>query len=180
MAGQNALIADIRLRLSSIRAAGPSVKGWTSMLSQTIEYALRAVMHLAALPPDHTATSESIAEHTLVPRGYLSKVLRDLVVAELIDSRRGPNGGFVLARPPGRITMLDVVSAVDPLKRIERCPLGNPMHISLCPLHRRLDDAISMVEREFRGTSLAELLESAASVAGKCGRLTAPTIRKDE
>jgi Rrf2 family protein len=137
-------------------------------------------MHLAALPPDHTATSESIAEHTLVPRGYLSKVLRDLVVAELIDSRRGPNGGFVLARPAGEITILDVVSAVDPLKRIDRCPLGNPMHVSLCPLHRRLDDAISMVEGEFRRTSLAELLDSAARAAGRCGRLTAPTIGNGE
>ncbi len=132
----------------------------TQLFSQTVEYAMRAMVHLAAIAPGEAMTSEVLAKRTQVPRGYLSKVMRDLVLAELVHSQRGPNGGFVLALTPSRITMLDVVNAVDPLHRITQCPLGNPAHVSLCPLHRRLDDAIGSIESEFRHTSLADVLES--------------------
>lgn len=146
------------------------------MLSQTIEYALRAMMHLAALPPREAVNSETIAQRTKVPKGYLSKILRDLVLAELIHSQRGPNGGFNLARDPAAISILDVINAVDPIKRIRKCPLGNPAHVHLCPLHKRLDDALGMIEREFARTSLAEILESTAAKGKHCQTLLLPTI----
>jgi Rrf2 family nitric oxide-sensitive transcriptional repressor len=141
------------------------------MLSQTIEYALRAMIHLSAMDPGASANSETIAAHTKVPQGYLSKLLRDMVVAGLVHSQRGPNGGFSLARPPGEISMLDVVNAVDPIQRIRKCPLGNPAHVDLCPLHRRLDDAMGMIESEFGRTSLAEVLESSEQAAPRCRTL---------
>lgn len=147
------------------------------MFSQTIEYALRAMVHLAAVESDVSLTSEIIAERTKVPKGYLSKILRDLVVADLVSSLRGPNGGFTLARPSKDISVLDVINAVDPITRIKKCPLGNPAHVNLCPLHKRLDDAIAMIEREFKRTSLAEVLESNAKI-GTCKTLVMPTVRK--
>lgn len=134
------------------------------------------MMHLAALPSGAAANSESIAERTKVPQGYLSKVLRDLVVAELVTSQRGPNGGFTLAREPSRISMLDVVNAVDPIQRILKCPLGNPAHVKLCPLHRRIDDALDTIEREFGKTSLAEVLAESGKGGGQCKTLVSPTI----
>ncbi len=143
------------------------------MLSQTIEYALRAMVCLANLDDGAAATSEVIAGQTKVPKGYLSKILRDLVVAELVTSQRGPNGGFALARSPARISILDVVNAVDPLERIRKCPLGNPEHTQLCPLHKRLDQAVAMIEREFSQTNLAEVMENAAS-GKRCTTLTTP------
>lgn len=121
--------------------------------------------------------SETIAARTKVPQGYLSKVLRDLVVADLIASQRGPHGGFALARPATQISMLDVVNAVDPLMRIKRCPLGNPEHLKLCPLHQRIDDAIAQIETEFRRTSLCEVLESGRKTGDRCITLVTPTIR---
>lgn len=147
------------------------------MLSQTVEYALRAMVHMAALPPDTAATSEAIAARTKVPRGYLSKILRDLVVAELIHSQRGPSGGFTVARPASRITILDVINAVDPLKRITKCPLGNPAHLNLCPLHRRLDDAFAMIEREFKSTTLAEMIETNVRAGASCRTLATLSVR---
>ena len=147
------------------------------MLSQTVEYALRAMTFLASIEGDASFNSESIAERTKVPKGYLSKILRDLVVAELIESQRGPNGGFSLRRPASRITMLDVVNAVDPIPRIKKCPLGNPAHLQLCPLHRRLDDAVAMIEHEFKRTSLAEVLETSARSGPQCRTLVTPTVR---
>lgn len=146
------------------------------MLSQTSEYALRAMCHLATLPPETAANSETVANATKVPQGYLSKIMRDLVVAELVTSQRGPNGGFTLARRADKITILDVITAVDPLKRIQKCPLGNPAHLHLCPLHRRLDDAIAMIEREFSRTNLAEILDTGPR-AGDCRGLVKPTVR---
>lgn len=148
-----------------------------AVISQTIEYALRAMVHLASLAPDSTANSETIALHTKVPQGYLSKVLRDLVVGELIVSQRGPNGGFTLARAAEQISMLDVVNAVDPLKRIRRCPLGNPAHVKLCPMHHRLDDAMDMVERQFEGTSLAEVVASSTGIS-TCKGVVSPTVKR--
>jgi Rrf2 family protein len=130
------------------------------MLSQTVEYALRAVMHLASLPPGETANSESIATGTKVPKNYLSKILRGLVLSEIITSQRGPNGGFMLAHPSSEITLLQVINAVDPIQRIHKCPLNNPAHVHLCPLHRRLDEAIASIQQQFKCTRLSEVLET--------------------
>ncbi len=144
------------------------------MLSQTVEYALRAMMHLSGLESKAAINCETIAARTKVPPRYLSKVLRDLAVADLVVSQRGPNGGFSLARPPEQISMLDVLNAVDPIQRIRKCPLGNPAHLQLCSIHRRIDDAIAMVEREFERTSLADVLSSNSSSPDRCSALITP------
>lgn len=144
------------------------------MLSQTVEYALRAMVHLAALEPGHSVNSQSIAGRTRIPHGYLSKILRDLVVADLVRSQRGPNGGFTLARLAEKISLLDVINAVDPIARITKCPLGNPAHLKLCPLHSRLDRAIATIEQEFRQTTLAELLATSAVERAGCRLLQPP------
>lgn len=136
------------------------------MFSQTTEYALRAMVHLATAGPDKALNSETLAEQIQAPKGYLSKIMRDLVVAELVNSQRGPNGGFVLSRPASKISIYDVVEAVDPLQRITKCPLGNPRHVKLCPLHKRMDDALAMVEKEFKRTNLAQVVET-NSAAGR-------------
>jgi len=146
------------------------------MLSQTVEYALRAMTHLATLSPDNSLNSEGIAKRTKVPKGYLSKILRDLVIAELITSQRGPNGGFTLAKPPSEISILDVVNAVDPIERITKCPLGNPAHLKLCPLHQHIDDSIAKMENGFACTMLPELLETSHRGSPQCKTLTAATI----
>lgn len=146
------------------------------MLSQTIEYALRAMSYLSSVGTGASVNSETIAANTKVPRGYLSKILRDLVVADLVLSQRGPNGGFSLARVPEQISMLDVVNAVDPIKRTIACPLGNPAHVKLCPLHRRIDDALGVIEQQFRCTNLAELLTEGDGMPASAAPPLVPTV----
>ncbi len=141
------------------------------MFTSTSEYALRAAVHIASLGGD-SVSSERIAAATKVPAGYISKVMRDLVLAEIVTSQRGPNGGFTLARAANKITVLEVVNAVTPIQRIRSCPLGNPAHINLCPLHKRLDEAIAGVEHAFASTSLADLLTSTKGEKGTCAALT--------
>ena len=127
------------------------------MLSQTAEYALRAMVVLAsgAEPP---RTAHDIAARAKVPLDYLSKVMLALTRAGLVYSQRGRGGGFVTARLPRDISVLDVINAVDPLRRIRSCPLELDEHAhELCPLHRKLDDAICSVEHAFASTSLADV-----------------------
>lgn len=96
---------------------------------------------------------------TQVPAAYLSKVLQSLGKAEIVRSQRGIGGGVSLAADPEQLTILDVVNAVDPIQRITTCPLDLKSHgQNLCPLHRRLDNAMASVEAAFAKTTLAEVL----------------------
>lgn len=128
------------------------------MFSQTVEYALRAVVHLAANAP-HPQTTEQIAASTRVPRAYLSKVLQALGRGGIVHSQRGVGGGVALSRAPDELTILAVVNAVEPIQRIRTCPLGLAAHgVRLCPLHKRVDSALALVEQAFGATTLAEVL----------------------
>lgn len=127
------------------------------MFTQTAEYALRAVVYLASRE-QAARTVQEIAEVTRVPAGYLSKVMQSLGRAGLVQSQRGLHGGFTLTQAPGEMTVFDVVQAVDPIRRIRGCPLGLKGHVNLCPLHRRLDNAIALVEQALKQSTIAELL----------------------
>ncbi|MBW2526970.1 MAG: Rrf2 family transcriptional regulator [Deltaproteobacteria bacterium] len=130
------------------------------MLSQSAEYALRAVVALA-YDPQAPLTTRQIAERTKVPAGYLSKVLQSLGRAGLVAGQRGLGGGFRLARPAGSVSILDVVNAVSPLQRIVRCPLSRADHRGeLCALHQRLDRAYGQVEKALSRTTIAEVLRA--------------------
>jgi Rrf2 family protein len=128
------------------------------MFSQTVEYALRAVVHLASEAPA-PRTTDQIGQATCVPRAYLSKVLQGLVRGGVVESHRGLGGGMSLVKSPQDLTILEVVSAVEPIQRIRTCPLGLAAHgVHLCPLHRRMDDALALVEEALANSTLAEVL----------------------
>jgi Rrf2 family protein len=114
-------------------------------------------------------TTDQVAQVTRVPAAYLSKVLQALSRAGIVRSQRGVKGGFQLARGSQEISILDVVNAVDPIRRIEACPLGLASHgPSLCSLHNRLDAALASVEESFRNTSLADILADQTGTVPLC------------
>jgi Rrf2 family protein len=128
------------------------------LISQTAEYALRAVVVLGS-ERDGPMTTRQIASRTRVPAGYLSKVLQALGRAGLVEAQRGLGGGFNLTRPLDELTVLDVINAVDPLKRIDHCPLGLIEHGQrMCALHRRLDEGIALMESHFEKTTIGRLV----------------------
>lgn len=143
---------------------------WTTpgMISQTVEYALRAIVTIAQHDGE-PCTARKIAEITQVPSAYLSKLMQGLVRSGLVSSQRGLHGGFLLARDPQQLTIWDIVDAVEPIKRIRECPLGIQSHgANLCPLHRRLDKALEAIEVQFRQTTVAEILGQPGSVTPLC------------
>lgn len=138
------------------------------MLSRTAEYALRAVLWVAA-HADRPRTAQQIAEGTGVPAGYLSKVLQQLARTGLLRAQPGPHGGFALARPVEELTVLAVTDAVDPIRRIQECPAQDEEHApGLCPLHSRLDAAIALVRDEFAACTIATLLRESAAREAAC------------
>lgn len=138
------------------------------MISQTAEYALRAVVALG-LRRGGSLSTQQIASQTQVPAGYLSKVLQALAKVGLVEGQRGSGGGFVLARLPQEITVLDVINAVDPLRRIVRCPLDRPEHEHrMCALHRRIDLGLGVMEQVYGQTTIDELLDDADPVRSLC------------
>ncbi len=128
-------------------------------VNQTAQYALRALMHLAALPEGGPARARDLSRRTGVPSAYLSKIMRRLVTGGLVRARKGHGGGFVLARRPDGIPLRDVLEAAGgELERDQcifgagRCDAGDP-----CPLHdswSRLNDAFHLWAKR---TTLADL-----------------------
>lgn len=130
------------------------------MLSKTAEYALR-IMILLTERKKTSLTAEQIAAATLVPAGYTVKVLQQLSRATLLKGQRGRNGGFALACDPTKVTLLQVITVIDPLERITDCPLSRVGHQhSLYLLYKQIDTAIEALESSLSSMSLQDVIES--------------------
>jgi len=95
--------------------------------------------------------------------------MQSLSRTKLVHSQRGLNGGFTLTRDPAGLPMLEIISAVDPIRRFHECPLGLPAHeTDLCPLHRTLEEAARLLEKKFGETSMADLLNASGEKKPLC------------
>jgi Rrf2 family protein len=147
------------------------------MISQTAEYALRAIVFLA--DQGEARTTQQIAAATRVPTSYLSKVMQSLSRAGIVKSQRGLHGGFTLVGAPDDVSVWDVIDAVDPIQRIRSCPLGLKAHgMRLCPLHKRLDDALALVETAFRDSTLGDLIREPTKSKPLCEFPNLPPQRR--
>jgi Rrf2 family protein len=81
-------------------------------VNRSTEYALLAVGHIAKNQGDGVVLSEDVAKQYDIPLEYLLKILQQLVRANVLRSKRGPGGGFSLAKPTNKITMLEIIEAV--------------------------------------------------------------------
>ena len=128
------------------------------VISQTAEYALRAIVSMANRRGE-VINRNDLAKAIQVPNEYLSKVLKELDLAGIVHSQRGPGGGYILTKSTAELSLYDVIAVISPIKRIESCPLGLSNHTHLCPLHKRLDEATELMEKALRETTIAELIE---------------------
>lgn len=125
------------------------------MLSLSSEYALRAVIHLAKHESDWPMSGQRIADEMDIPRKYLSKILSDLTRAGVLVSTRGKKGGFRLAKPSTKISLVDVLSPFEPIKQ-KRCPFGNQecSDENPCLAHDRWKTVLVARQRFLQATSI--------------------------
>jgi Rrf2 family protein len=82
-------------------------------VSAKTDYAIRAALELAAAPDEKPVKGERIATAQAIPLRFLENILMQLRHAGLVDSRRGADGGYKLARPAADVTLADVIRAID-------------------------------------------------------------------
>ncbi len=122
------------------------------------DYGILILHHLGRMRPARLAM-ESIAEITHVPLPTVRKVMKFLVDAELVISKRGPNGGYQLARPPAQVSLAEAIAAVEGPLALTECSSADGQ----CELHDQCDLAgrwpgvNAIVLRVLERTSLADL-----------------------
>jgi Rrf2 family iron-sulfur cluster assembly transcriptional regulator len=136
-----------------------------TMISRSATYALRALTFMAAREPDEWSLNREIAAGLGLPPQYLTKILRLLAAEGILISQRGRTGGFRLARPADRITLLEVVDPFDRLSDRRACLLGQATcsDEDACPLHdqwRRIADSL---QSALKGRTLAQLTRQAGA-----------------
>ncbi len=137
------------------------------ILSDTAEYALRAVLYVArTATPERPTRADEIAQALVVPRTYLSKILHTLTKHGVLRSARGPQGGFQLAEGPETLMLARIVETFDPLELRRRCLLGRPecSDTNPCPAHSRWKGIGDQVRAFFLKTSVADLLSEKGSL----------------
>lgn len=142
------------------------------MLSQTAEYALRAVVLLAARPSGSTARVGELANALDIPQNYLSKTLHVLTRAGVLVSARGKGGGFALARPAESISLLEIVDPFDRLGSKPACLMGQGecSEAHACAAHHTWKEVSRKVQRFFSHTTVADLAGKKAGAAPNRGR----------
>jgi Rrf2 family protein len=126
-------------------------------LTHASTYAVHALAHLDAMGEDRPVVSYDIARARGIPERFLLKVLRPLVSAQLVRSLKGPHGGYRLAKPAARVSLLEVVEAVDGTLRGEAALAGE----SQDPLDERLqkicEEVAGLVRRRLGRVRLSDL-----------------------
>jgi Rrf2 family protein len=122
---------------------------------------------MAARNPDVWSLNREIAAELALPPQFLTKILRVLAAEGILASQRGRSGGFRLARPAERITLLEIVDAFDHISDRRSCLLGQTTcsDENACPLHdqwRRISDSL---RRALESRSLAQLTRQASTSA---------------
>ena len=129
-------------------------------VSRKVDYALRAVIHLAnAEAHGRTCTVGEIAERERMPRQFLEKIVQQLIREGLVRSRRGPHGGYVLARPAEAVTFRDVIEALEGPISLNVCVGDHPdcFLLGACGMNRIWAEGQRRVMDLFESTTIASV-----------------------
>ena len=142
-------------------------------ISAKTDYAVRAAVELAGAGDGSVVKAERIAEAQDIPLNFLENILAQLRQARIVESRRGPEGGYLLARPAAEISLADVIRAIDgPLAGVSG---RRPQDLDYTGTAEPLRDVWVAVRASLRG--VLERITLADVAAGKLpshvGKLTA-------
>jgi len=92
------------------------------MLSATCKYGIRAMIFIASKPEQKSNTGlKEIAEKLKIPQPYLAKILQVLARKKILHSAKGPHGGFYLLIPSSKLTLMDIIDAIDGRNFFDSC-----------------------------------------------------------
>jgi len=128
-------------------------------LTKRADYAIRAVVALAAAAPDRRLSVRQMAADHAIPVRFLPQVMADLVGAGLVEGLAGRVGGYRLTRPAAMISILEVIEAVEGDSRRRTCVLrGGACQVSgACEVHHVFAAAQDATIRQLRGATIASL-----------------------
>ena len=132
------------------------------LLSNAGEYAVRAMLHLASLETNKIFKIVEISKTWTIPESFLRKILVNLSKAGLVASSRGVNGGYSLARPTHRITLLDIVIAIEGNVYLNKCMMGPEMceNRNWCPVHNVWIEAQHAYSEVLNSTTLEDFISN--------------------
>lgn len=134
-------------------------------VSRKVDYALRAVIHLAEEEAnDRSCVLSEIAERERMPRQFLEKIVQQLIHAGLVKSRRGPRGGYTLAKPAEQMTFRDVIEAVEGPISLNVCVGDHPdcFLMGACGMNRVWAEGQRRVVDLFENTTIASVCQPLA------------------
>lgn len=135
-------------------------------ITRQADYAVRAMVYLAQLGPERRASTSQIAQEKQIPPSFLAKIVSQLSVAGLLQTSRGARGGVSLAKPPEKISLLDVVEAIDGPILLNECVSNNGACSfgESCPMKPVWCEAQAELVTRLDGTSFASFIETVSSV----------------
>jgi len=128
------------------------------LLSQSCIYAIKAVLYLAREynpEGDSYISTRKIGSDLEISFHFLSKVLNKLAETGIIETYRGPKGGVQLSKPPDKIALSDVTSAIEGREVLDESLLGEK-HL-LCEFHKRWESSRKYINEKLWEASLQEL-----------------------
>lgn len=129
-------------------------------LSTRGKYGLYAMYYLAEHKDEGPQSLQSIAS-TGVPKQYLEQLLGNLRRAGLVNTVRGAQGGYQIAKPPGEVTILEVIDAMEGPLELSEC-MTDESHCDRscqCPVRRLWQRLTESINRELAGVTLGDMLD---------------------
>ncbi len=131
------------------------------MLSNTSKYAIRAVIYLALYASDKKKIGiREISGGLGIPTPFLGKILQMLAKHQILDSVKGPHGGFSLKKPAIDISLMEIVEIIDGTDIFDTCVIRTTKcsEEALCSLHHRLAPLRKEIKAIFRTETIADLV----------------------
>lgn len=133
------------------------------MLSNTSRYAIRAVIYLALHQNDQDKIGiKEISKELNIPNPFLGKILQSLAKHKLLNSTKGPHGGFSLAKDANEISLMDIIEIIDGVDSFNNCVLGLftcTLEQQHCPIHDEFAMAREGFKQLFQNEFIGKLAE---------------------
>lgn len=147
------------------------------MLSNTCKYGIRAVIYIALNSSDNRRIGiKEISKELEIPTPFLGKILQTLAKDKLLISTKGPNGGFGLARPAKKISLLDIIEKIDGTDIFDECLIGlrtcsatKKKKLVQCPIHEKYEPISKQIYELYKNEDIQSLVNDIKESEGKIG-----------